>query len=301
MSTIRALVVGGTGGIGQAIARHFADTYPQGHVTIAGRNAATGEAMTKEAKNGNIDFQRVDASLMKDVKRFCKEYSADVSKTTGKESAPLDVLVLSPGILTTQGRSPTEEGLDVKMALHYYCRMLFIRELQASGMLAPTATVMSILDGKSSNCESGNIKWDDLDLREPGNYTIKRVADHCLAMTDVMLQDFAQSFHADKRIFIHAYPGFVHTNLFSAGHLPAMIRWGLHGLAAIMAVSPETCAERMVHGMTECQETVQQDPSKRWFNINDRGQEVSGKAIADAEKRHKVAKFTWETVDGVAS
>jgi hypothetical protein len=257
--------------------------------------------MTKEAKHGNVDFQRVDASLMKDVKRFCKEYAGNLTKNCGKESAPLDVLVLTQGILTMQGRTPTEEGLDVKMALHYYSRMLFIRELQANGTLAPSATVMSVLDGKNSNCDNTNIKWDDLDLRAPGNYTIKRVADHCLALTDVMLQDFACSPNTKSTVYIHAYPGFVNTSILSASHLPTLVRWGVQGLASVLAVSPETAAERLVGGMMECKDKAQKDPSKRWFNIDEKGRELTEKVVADANKRDKVAKFTWEMVDGTPS
>lgn len=35
----------------------------------------------------------------------------------------LDILVLTQGIATTQGRTETEEGIDMKMALHYYSRV----------------------------------------------------------------------------------------------------------------------------------------------------------------------------------
>ena len=35
----------------------------------------------------------------------------------------LDILVMTQGIATTQGRTETEEGIDMKLALHYYSRV----------------------------------------------------------------------------------------------------------------------------------------------------------------------------------
>ncbi len=50
------------------------------------------------------------------MKRMCGEVEGLLKKDGEKEK--LDMLVLSAGILTMQGRTPTADGLDVKMALH---------------------------------------------------------------------------------------------------------------------------------------------------------------------------------------
>ncbi len=56
-----------------------------------------------------------------------KHYT-DAYKSTPTPPAPLDLLILTQGILTMAGRTETPEGLDRKMALHYYGPQLLIRE-----------------------------------------------------------------------------------------------------------------------------------------------------------------------------
>ena len=46
-----------------------------------------------------------------------------------KESK-VNLLVLSAGFLTMEGRNETEEGLDKKLSVHYYSRMRFTQQLQ---------------------------------------------------------------------------------------------------------------------------------------------------------------------------
>ncbi len=293
---LRALVVGGTSGIGQAIAIQLANSLPAAKITIAGRNATVGQELS--AAHPNIDFRSVDASLMKDVKRFCNEYTAEAS--FGKDKGYLDVLVLTQGILTMQGRTPTTEGLDVKMALHYYSRMLFVRELLAHGALSPSALIMTVLDGKGGNFNSKGIKWEDMDLRAPSNYGISKCAEHCVAFTDVMIQHFAAAPDVHDRVYIHAYPGFVNTNLMSVGNVPTIAKWGLKAIGLLLAVSPETCGERLLSGAIDCKAKAA-ETNQRWFNIDEKGKEVPGKAVADKGMQERVASATWDLVDGLST
>jgi NAD(P)-dependent dehydrogenase (short-subunit alcohol dehydrogenase family) len=119
----RALVFGGTKGIGLGLAKHFAAR--SAHVTVVGRDAGTAvaelDALSSPGRNG---FVRADLSQMATSEAVVREYLA---ASGGK----LDLLVLSPGIATFQGYTSTPEGLDVKMALHYYSRVaaaLAVRE-----------------------------------------------------------------------------------------------------------------------------------------------------------------------------
>lgn len=113
----KALVVGGTSGLGEGIAVRLAKA--EFDVLIAGRNAEAGRRVVEEmerARDGNgtpgsFKFEKLDASVLANVKEFTEEYE--------KKEGKLDVLVLTQGIASLAGRTETAEGVDVKMSLHY--------------------------------------------------------------------------------------------------------------------------------------------------------------------------------------
>lgn len=280
--SLRALVVGGTGGIGQAIAVQLANASAASHVTIAGRNATGGQEMAAQAQHKNLAFKKVDASLMKDVRRFCDEFKQE-------NPAPLDVLVMTQGILTMQSRNPTAEDIDFKMALHYYSRMLFVRQLESLGALSPKAVVMTVLDGTRGNFNGRSIVWDDPDLKQ--SFSLSRAADHCISFTDAMVQYFAAQ-HPGQT-FVHAYPGFVKTHIMTSPGIPAPMRWASNLLIPLMTL-PDVCAGRLLSGMVDAAHAT----DKRWSNIDSKGGEVQGKPTADQAMLDKVSAHTWEIVDG---
>lgn len=315
-----ALVVGGTAGIGAAIAHKLALTLPStSRITLAGRNAAAAQRIIDRVRDevnshgdamktgATMDFAAVDCGKMSDVKRFCRDYRRNVLQ---EPTHKLDLLVLTPGILAMDGRQPAAPGssLDLKMSLHYYARMLIIRELLPC--LADNATVLSVLDGKRSDARASGIKWDDMDLSHPGNYGVAKAAEHCLTFTDIQLQDFAAQSNKDTshgtshRSFIHAYPGFVSTEIFNTSRLPWYARLGAKGFSTLLAVSPETCAERLLDGVAECKakDSAGEAPTptgspKGLWNIDDRGRILTNKHRADSETVEKVREHTWHAVD----
>ena len=124
-----ALVVGGTHGIGLGIAKRL---FLQGsHVTVVGRSKESGmnavEEIRKHVKeqqqlhqqlhryDNTIDYDVVDVSLIKSGKQFAQQYAAKKDR--------LDYLIVTAGIIRIQGRVETAEGIDEKMATHYYGRL----------------------------------------------------------------------------------------------------------------------------------------------------------------------------------
>ncbi|KAI0896443.1 hypothetical protein F4806DRAFT_464550 [Annulohypoxylon nitens] len=171
----RALIVGGTGGIGYAMACRIAAESPSSTIIISGR--------TKPASipYANMEFRSLDASSM----RLIKQYTDTYKSTDGRKLDMLVLLVLTQGILSTAGRTETSEGIDRKMALHYYGRQLLIREL--SPVLKEDAKVVIVLDGIRRN--PAKLNWQDLDLK--ANYGFVAVGNHCISMTDAMVQAYA--------------------------------------------------------------------------------------------------------------
>lgn len=118
-----AIFVGGTSGIGAAMVRAFAQhTSGNAHIVIVGRNWAAADeiiaAFPASAAKATSEFVECDATLMKNVKAVTDALVARLPK--------VNYLVLSAGMLTLHGRNETEEGIDKKLALHYYSRWKFI-------------------------------------------------------------------------------------------------------------------------------------------------------------------------------
>jgi hypothetical protein len=63
---------------------------------------------------GNHSFEKVDCFDLSSVKSLVDKTKQD----------KLDYLVLSQGMATIQGFTPTTDGFDQKLSLHYYSRIV---------------------------------------------------------------------------------------------------------------------------------------------------------------------------------
>ncbi|CAF1277991.1 unnamed protein product [Rotaria sordida] len=226
------VVVGGTSGIGRAVALSIAQHCPSAHITIIGRNQSAANDILPQL-GSNPKFLRADVSLMFEIRAVTKKINA------------VDILVLTQGILTMTGRTPTTENIDNKLALHYYGRVLFVQELLPLLRSSPNGgKVLFVLD--SINGNPSKINWNDMALEN--TYSLSSAANHALSFTDHAIQYFASQPENTNVTFTHAYPGVVRTNI--SDNLPFWARFPLKcSLAIGLGVTPEDCAELMVYGM----------------------------------------------------
>ncbi|KAH8880815.1 NAD(P)-binding protein [Thozetella sp. PMI_491] len=278
-SVQRALVVGGTGGIGYAMACNLAAASSSAKIIISGRNKPASIA------HSNIEFRPLDASSMRAIKRYADDFNSAATSPEQK----LDMLIMTQGVLTMAGRTETPEGIDRKMALHYYGRQLLIRELTPS--LKNDAKVITVLDSNVGSPDKLN--WDDLDLK---NFSVAKAADHCTSMNDAMIQHYAaQQGDTAQRHYIHAYPGLVDTGL--GRDLPFYVRAPLKPIAALLSIKPEKCAEFLLRGAQEAAVAGAKEKTA-WSTIDNKGRRTNAKkAIWTEEQRSKVAEHTWQLVD----
>lgn len=273
---LRALVVGGTSGIGNAMACRIAAEASTSTVTISGRNKP------ERIPHPNIDFRPLDATSMSQIKNFADAFKSALTQQ-------LDLLILTQGIMTIAGRMETPEGMDRKMALHYYGKQLLIRELLPA--MSSAARVVIVFDGRFGN--PAKLNWGDLDLKD--HFSLSTAANHCMVMNDIMIQHHAQNQQvAEKRHFVHAWPGGVNSSLFK--ELP----WYLQPMARIagklVGVAPSECAEKLLDGVSACTAAGEAD-GRFWSNIGHKGELIKGKTIWTEEKRSQVAQHTWSLVD----
>lgn len=217
---------------GRAIAISLAQHCPSANITIIGRNeAAANEILPKLGSNSR--FLRTDVSLLSEIRAATKQITA------------VDLLILTQGILTTAGFTPTAENIDNKLALHYYGRMLFVQELLPLLRLSSIGgKVLFVLDGVSGN--PSKINWDDMALEN--SYSLSAAANHAITFTDLIMQHFASQPENANVSFTHAFPGAVRTGLVDS--LPFYARIPIKGIMKLgVGTTPENCAEYMLQGM----------------------------------------------------
>ncbi|KAM0418907.1 hypothetical protein ACHAPT_012172 [Fusarium lateritium] len=270
--TTRALVVGGTSGIGYGMACRVAVAAGNSVVTISGRTKP------QDIPHTNINFRPLEATSMRQIKQYTDDFKAQGHR--------LDLLIMTQGIMTTAGRTETPEGIDRKMALHYYGKQLLIREL------------LPVLKEDAKLGSPDKLIREDLDLKT--HFSLSKAADHCISMNDAMVQYFAsqqKATGAGRRHFVHAFPGGVKTSLWR--DLPWYLRTAGHVLTKLVGVSADTCAEYLMNGVAECSAAGEKE-ERFWSNIDNKGRFIAKKAIWSDEQM-KVADHTWGVIDGALS
>ncbi|KAF3390018.1 hypothetical protein DPV78_011854 [Talaromyces pinophilus] len=260
----RALVIGGTNGIGYAMARRVAASSSSTSVTICGRTMPSNLP-------DNIEFQRLEASSMRQIKKFTDAFKKSL------QERKLDILIMTQGVMTFEGRLETPEGIDRKMALDYYGRQLLVREM--TPILEENAWVIFVLNGKESI--PSHLNWNDLDMKNA--YTVWGAAKQAAVMLDISVQHYAALQKAEgtgRRHYIHAYPG---------GGAAKV-------LGPLIAVTPDTCAEYLMIGIDKA--TAEGEKAGRfWSNIDNKGQLIENKTIWSKDQMETLASHTWKLID----
>lgn len=262
-----AVFVGGTSGIGQGMAENLARwTNGTAHIIIVGRNEGAAREiigrMPKPAsgETWSHEFIQCDATLMKNVHRASQEILAKHSK--------INFLVMSPGYFASDGRNETSEGIDAKLAVHYYARWKFIDELLPALRSAKENGEEARVASVYAASYAGPIDVDDLGLKK--HYSLRTAADSGGTYNDYMIEvngnasHFPDSAHKHDAAcpqsfaeqnpgitFTHSTPGAVRTNLISNARTSWMRAIG--PLASVLVypftVSIHECAEYMWHGL----------------------------------------------------
>jgi NAD(P)-dependent dehydrogenase (short-subunit alcohol dehydrogenase family) len=235
----RAVVVGGTSGIGHGIAVRLAKA--NASVTIVGRDASRGAAIVDEMKatggSGSHRFVPCDAFLLDNVRKTAETIRAD--------TPALDILVLSQGIGTMQGRTETSEGIDQKLALHYYGRMGFVGSLlpslraQAAAEPAFAPRVLTIL---TAGVHPPYAHYRS-DPEVKTHYSLKNAADAGCMYNDLAVDSLSRDPSNKGIAFIHSAPGMVDTNIIRG--LPTVVQW-IAGLLRPLSRSIHDSAEYLL-------------------------------------------------------
>lgn len=218
------LVVGGTSGLGQAIAVKAAK---QGAaVTVVGRSF-------KDDPN-EIKFIKADLSLMKEAKRIGE---------TIENAYAFDVVLLTTGILAGPEREVSEEGIEMDMAVSYLSRLVILKHLVPR--LKKDKCRVFIMGFPGSN--QTNIKPDDLNSEKSYEGALGFVHTNTVAGNECLVLDYASK--SDTILFFGLNPGLIKTgirdNLYKSGvmkYVGPVVEWML----GLVSTSPDGYAANMV-------------------------------------------------------
>lgn len=217
-------VVGGTGGIGRALAR-----------ALAGRGAkvlVVGQTF-RDASEPNIEFIRADLSLMSEAYRVAALLPAE----------SLDLVVFTTGIFAAPKRQVTAEGLERDMAVSYLSRLVILREIgprlgqgRPAGLPRPRVFIM----GYPGSGQAGRLG----DLNADQSYSAMGVHMNTVAGNEMLVLDTAR--HLPQVGVFGLNPGLIKTDIrsnFLGGN--KFVFAVVEGLIGMLNPTADQYAERM--------------------------------------------------------
>lgn len=214
----KVLVVGGTGGLGQAISRRLAKAGAE--VTVVGQTF-------RDEGTARLSFVKADLSSMKEAKRIGETLDASA-----------DVVLLTTGIFAAPERQVTGEGLERDMAVSYLCRLVLVRALAPRLKAGARVFVM----GFPGTGQAGALG----DLNFEKSYRATEVHMTTVAGNEALVLDGVKRYPSVQ--FFGLNPGLIKTNIranFMGGN--QSLRFKLtEGLIGFFMTSAEQYAERIV-------------------------------------------------------
>jgi len=195
----KVLVVGGTAGIGEGIAIRYSQLGAS--VFIAGRNEDSAKKIISKMNEHKKDSQefgffKVDASSVKDLKRFTSEAKEYFSKHGG-----IDHIVQSQGILNAGPQTDTPEGIDQAFMINAFSRWKITKEL--SPLLHDSCIYIC------NPVKNGSLDFDDMEMKK--NRPMFGPGQRDGTFIDAITKEFQEV--NQKQRFYHLFPGFVKTNV----------------------------------------------------------------------------------------
>jgi len=217
-------IIGGTGGIGRALARFMASHGAR--VNVVGQTF-------RDADVPGIEFVKADLSLMHEAQRVGVALPAET----------LDLVVFTTGIFAAPRRQETAEGIERDMAVSYLSRLVILRAIAprlGKGRPAAKAKPRVFVMGFPGTGQAGTVE----DMNAERSYGAMRVHMNTVAGNEALVLDAAKRY--PNASFFGLNPGLIKTsirnNLFGEGTLKSR---AIESMIGLFTPSAETYAERI--------------------------------------------------------
>ena len=223
LTGMNAAVIGGTGGIGRALAQKLA---AQGaHVIVVGKTF-------RDRSVHGIEFMKADLSLMDEARRV-----ADTLQT-----ATLDLVVFTTGVMAGPKREVTGDGIERDLAVSYLNRFVILDRIAPRLGTARSNKRMKARVFSIGYPGSGQIADVD-DLNSERTYKKMRAHSNTVAGNEVLVLDAAGRFPHIEVFGLN--PGVVKTNIRANFFKSKALLKIVEALTSFMTLRPEVYAERL--------------------------------------------------------
>jgi len=221
-----AVITGGTGGIGKAVATTLARK--KFRVIIHGRDPHKTEQAVQEIKinsgNTNVESVTADISTLHGMKKL-----ADAIKA---KADAIHALVLSTGVILPD-RVITADGLEAGFVIQYLSRFA-ITQLLKNELIKGNAHIVMVV---APVIKGAKIHFEDLTLEK--DFTMLRAMAQEMFANHLFVQEFAKRHSANDVVINMANPGITDSGI--GKHLAFPLRWGLK----LIGTKPEKAAHNL--------------------------------------------------------
>lgn len=218
----RVAVVGGTDGLGRAIARLAAERGAD--VTVVGRTF-------RDAGVPRVDFVRADLSLMREAARVGRDLPGEA----------LDALVFTTGIVPGPKRAVSGEGIEMDMAVSTLSRHVALRALFPR--LRPAARVFVM--GFPGAGQAGDPADANSEAKYEGSFGSTHMS--TVAGNEALVHHYAARAGSSGGAPIFGLnPGLIPTNIRSPVHGGGIMGRVMEGVIGLFSPTPEDYAARVV-------------------------------------------------------
>ncbi|MBR0715143.1 SDR family NAD(P)-dependent oxidoreductase [Bradyrhizobium liaoningense] len=221
---LKVAIIGGTGGIGRALALSLA---AQGaHVLVVGQTF-------RDAAVPGIAFMKADLSLMKEAQRVARELPAET----------LDIVVMTTGVMAGPKREVTGEAIERDLAVSYLSRHVILKQIAArlgtgrsNASMKPRVFVM----GFPGSGQAGDVG----DLNSEKSYGRWKAHMNTVAGNEAIVLDARDRYPRIDAFGLN--PGFVKTDIRANLFGWKWLRGIVEALTSVTTLAPDVYAERIV-------------------------------------------------------
>ncbi|KAK2752690.1 hypothetical protein FQN54_008068 [Arachnomyces sp. PD_36] len=290
------VLAGATSGIGASTLSQLVELRPNGTFFVIGRSAARFarsqqqhliKSIQSQKGSGHVVFLEAEFGILAQVDDVCRQIA--------RREERVDWLYMSPGMLPFNGAQYTSEGLETCFALSYYSRARLLINLMPLMKRSPRPKVLNVLNGGKEQ----SVLEDDLGLNH--NWSALRVVNHSTTMTSLLFDHL--SAQNTKIAFIHAQPGWVHTDNFARlsedahGVIWGLIVTGIQSLArvlvALFGISVGEAGERQAFHLT----SSLFGPGT-WL-VDHQSQDVPPNQVVRQARQHSLPSTIWRHTNEV--
>lgn len=216
-------IVGGTNGLGRAIARYLADRGAR--VVVVGRTF-------RDEGTPNLEFIQADLQTVDGATRAAEALPAE----------DLDAVILTSGIITTKQRKVSPDGIELDLAISYVSRFVIIRGIADHLAASRDNRGRIFVMGAPGMGEKGNPE----DLNAEQEYKQMPAHMNTVAANEALVLDASQRY-PNLSVF-GLNPGLVRTDIRANvfGGNDTLLFRAVETIIGLFTPTPETYAKRIV-------------------------------------------------------